>query len=132
MGNGTDQEAQESGADPRLVLVLASVFGSSQDATMELTVVVGGAVLSGSVVSEQAWTQRQNDQVRIGSWAIAGILDSWDSGADEAGTGNDGQPRYIHFLGPVLLSGGIRVPLQATRVDVRKVAAWSIGRIPGD
>jgi len=132
MDNGTDKEAPESGTDPRLALVLASVFGSSHDATMELTVVVGGAVLSGSVVSERAWTQRQNDQVRIGSWAVAGVLDSWGSGADEAGTGDDDQPRYVHFLGPVLLSGGIRVPLQATRVDVRRVAAWSIGRIPGD
>lgn len=132
MDNGTDRETPKNGTDPRLALVLASVFGSSHDATVELTVVVDGAVISGSVVSEQAWTQRQNDQVRIGSWAVAGVLDSWDSGADEAGTGNDGQPRYIHFLGPVLLSGGTRVPLQATRVDVRKVAAWSIGRIPGD
>jgi hypothetical protein len=32
----------------------------------------------------------------------------------------------------MLLSGGVRVPLAATRVDLRKVAAWSIGRIPGD
>lgn len=130
MHNGTDKEAPANGTDPRLALVLASVFGSSQDATMELTVVVDGAVLSGSVVSEQAWTQRQNDQVRIGSRAVAGVLDAWESGTDESGNG--AQPQYIHFLGPVLLSGGVRVPLQATRVDVRRVAAWSIGRIPGD
>ncbi|UKA75028.1 hypothetical protein [Arthrobacter sp. FW306-07-I] len=130
MHNGTDKEAPANGKDPRLALVLASVFGSSQDATMELTVVVDGAVLSGSVVSEQAWTQRQNDQVRIGSWAVAGVLDAWESATDESGNG--AQPQYIHFLGPVLLSGGVRVPLQATRVDVRRVAAWSIGRIPGD
>jgi hypothetical protein len=32
----------------------------------------------------------------------------------------------------VLLSGGLQVHLQATRVDLRKVSAWSIGRIPGD
>lgn len=132
MENGMDKETPGSGTDPRLALVLASVFGTGDDATMELTVVVDGAVLSGSAVSEQAWTQRQNDQVRIGSWAVAGILDSWESGADEAGFPMDGEPRYIHFLGPVLLSGGVRVPLQATRVDVRRVAAWSIGRVPGD
>ena len=126
-----------NGTDPRLLLLLTSVFGTGPDATMELTVVVDGTVISGSVVSEQAWTQRQNDQVRIGSWAIAGVLDAWDSRAveqraDDAGPLTGGQPRYIHFLGPVLLSGGTRVPLQATRVDLRMVAAWSIGRVPED
>jgi hypothetical protein len=130
MDSATNKEAPDDGTDPRLRLLLDSVFGTGPDATLELTVVVDGAVISGSVVSEHAWTQRQNDQVRIGSWAIAGILDSWEPGADAAGMGD--QPRYIHFLGPVLLSAGVRVPLQATRVDVRKVAAWSIGRIPED
>jgi len=130
MDNVTDKEAPEDGTDPRLRLLLDSVFGTGPDATLELTVVVDGAVISGSVASEYAWTQRQNDQVRIGSWAVAGVLDSWEPASDAAGTAD--QPRYIHFLGPVLLSGGVRVPLQATRVDVRKVAAWSIGRIPED
>jgi hypothetical protein len=130
MDNVTDKEAPEDGADPRLLLLLDSVFGAGPDATMELTVVVAGSVISGSVVSEQAWTQRQNDQVRVGSWAIAGILDSLEPTAGDAGT--EGEPRYLHFLGPVLLSGGVTVPLQATRVDVRRVAAWSIGRIPED
>lgn len=132
MDHGTDQETPEDGTDPRLLLLLDSVFGTGPDATLELTVVVDGAVISGSVVSEHSWTQRQNDQVRIGSWAIAGVLDSWESGADAADIRAGGQPRYIHFLGPVLLSGGVRAPLQATRVDARNVAAWSIGRMPED
>lgn len=132
MDHGTEKETPDDRIDPRLLLLLTSVFGTGPDATLELTVVVDGAVISGSVVSEHSWTQRQNDQVRIGSWAIAGVLDSWESGADEADIRSGGQPRYIHFLGPVLLSGGVRVPLQATRVDVRKVAAWSIGRMPED
>jgi len=139
MANHIGMENPVDGTDPRLALLLSSVFGTSPDATMELTVVVDGVVVSGSVVSEVAWTQRQNDQVRIGSWAIAGVLDSRESGAEENGDAADpncapgaGQNWYIHFLGPVLLSGGIRVPLAATRVDARQVAAWSIGRIPED
>jgi hypothetical protein len=106
---------------------------------VELTVVVDGTVLSGSVVAEHAWTQRQNDQVRIGSPAIAQALDSreWTaeeqrSARDEAGSDSRGQGPYLHFLGPVVLSGGARVPLQATRVDGQRISAWSIGRIPGD
>ncbi|MDQ0662748.1 hypothetical protein QFZ35_001246 [Arthrobacter ulcerisalmonis] len=126
MGHRTSEDR----IDPRLLLLLTSVFSTGHDATMELTAVVDGIVISGSVVSEPAWTRRQNDQVRIGSPAAATALDSMEPGADEASTA--AQPRYIHFLGPVLLSGGVRVPLQATRVDVRKVSAWSIGRMPED
>lgn len=135
--NDVERADPDDRMDPRLALLLSSVFDTGPEATVELTVVVDGMVVSGSVVSEQAWTQRQNDQVRIGSWAIAGVMDSWESAAAEPGniTGRDSAPgavqvRYLHFLAPVLLSGDIRVPLQATRLDARRIAAWSIGRIP--
>ena len=135
--NDVERADPDDRMDPRLALLLSSVFDTGPEATVELTVVVDGTVVSGSVVSEQAWTQRQNDQVRIGSWAIAGVLDSWESAAADPGNmaGRDSAPgavqvRYLHFLAPVLLSGDIRVPLQATRVDARRIAAWSIGRIP--
>lgn len=93
------------------------------------------------MVSEQAWTQRQNDQIRVGSPAVAHALaaeeSQWEEQALEAAesTGADRvqrQDRYLHFLAPVLLSGGVHVRLPATRVDLRKVAAWSIGRISLD
>lgn len=132
--NDVERADPDDRMDPRLALLLSSVFDTGPEATVELTVVVDGTVVSGSVVSEQAWTQRQNDQVRIGSWAIAGVLESGAPGdaadRDRAPTAGDG--RYIHFLAPVLLSGGVRVPLEATRVDASRVAAWSIGRIPED
>lgn len=130
--NETDNGTWGVGTDPRLRQLLSSVFGTGPYATIELTVVVDGTVMSGSAVSEHAWTQRQNDQVRIGSAAIADALDSLEAAADESGSRTGGLDRYIHFLAPALLSGGVRVPLQATRVDLHKVAAWSIGRIPGD
>lgn len=74
--NDVERADPDDRMDPRLALLLSSVFDTGPEATVELTVVVDGTVVSGSVVSEQAWTQRQNDQVRIGSWAIAGVLDS--------------------------------------------------------
>jgi hypothetical protein len=126
-----DDETAEERFDPRLLLLLTSVFGTGHDATLELTVVVDGTLISGSVVSGRAWSQRQNDQVRIGSPAVAGALDSSESTGDDPASPSAEQ-RYIHFLAPMLLSGGVRVQLPATRVNLRKVAAWSIGRIPGD
>jgi len=109
--------------DHRLALLLTPVFRMGDDATIELTVLVEGTIISGSVVSEQAWAQRQNDQIRIGSPAVADAIESLEPKT---------QDRYIHFLEPLLISGGVHVRLQATRVDLRKVSAWSIGRIPGE
>jgi hypothetical protein len=127
--------------DRRLTLLLAPLFRTGEDATIELTVVVDGTVISGSVVSEQAWTQRQNDQIRVGSPAVAHALAAVESqrGEEEPEAAENAeayrrqrQDRYLHFLAPVLLSGGVHVRLPATRVDLRKVAAWSIGRISLD
>ncbi|TLM70927.1 hypothetical protein [Pseudarthrobacter sp. NamB4] len=118
--------------DPRLMRLLAPMTRIGDDTTVELTVVVGGTTISGSVVSARAWAQRQNDQVRIGSPAIAEVFDTLDAQAVEPGPLPVSQNRYIHFLEPVLLSGGTRVRVPATRVDLGKVAAWSIGRIPGE
>ena len=133
-------EQSRYGMDHRLVLLLSRLF-VADDATIELTVVVDGTVISGSVVSEQAWVQRQNDQIRIGSPSVAHALAAVESHKEElepeAAEGAEAhrgqrQDRYLHFLAPVLLSGGVHVRLPATRVDLRKVAAWSIGRISLD
>jgi hypothetical protein len=135
MDHGTDKESPEDRIDPRLLLLLTSVFSTGPDATLELTAVVDGIVISGSVVSERAWTLRQNDQVRIGSPAIATALDAMESvefSAEGTFSLPAGHGRYLHFLSPMLTSGGVRQPLPATRVDLRKVAAWSIGRIRGE
>jgi hypothetical protein len=115
--------------DSRLAQLLAQTVRLDPDATIELTVVVDGTIVSGSVVSEQAWVQRQNDQIRIGSPAIAAAFDSAASTVQEPTLNED---PYIHFLGPVLVTGGRQVRLQATRVNLRKVSAWSIGRTPAD
>lgn len=123
--------------DPRLALLLAPL-SSDPDATIELTVVADGTVISGSAVSENAWARRQHDQIRPGRPAMAEALDALQSGMDEqkrqAGANSTlkTHDRYLHFLAPLLLSGGEHVHLQATRVDLRKVSAWSIGRVPSD
>jgi hypothetical protein len=115
--------------DGRLAQLLAATVRLDVDATIELTVVVDATIISGSVASRQAWERRQNDQIRVGSPAIADAFASVAATADEQKLNDD---LYVHFLGPVLVTGGRQVRLQATRVDLRKVSAWSIGRMPAD
>jgi hypothetical protein len=115
--------------DGRLAQLLAATVRLDADATIELTVVVDATIISGSVASRQAWERRQNDQIRVGSPAIADAFASVAATADEQKLNDD---LYVHFLGPVLVTGGRQVGLQATRVDLRKVSAWSIGRMPAD
>lgn len=121
--------AETDTTDSRLAQLLAATVGRDPDATIELTVVFDGTIISGSAVSEQAWERRQNDQVRAGSPEVADALESEARASAERTLSQD---PYLHFLGPVLVTGGRKVRLQATRVDLRKVSAWSIGRMPAD
>lgn len=121
--------AETDTTDSRLAQLLAATVRRHPDATIELTVVFDGTIISGSAVSEQAWERRQNDQVRAGSPEVADALESGAPASAERKLSHD---PYLHFLGPVLVTGGRKVRLQATRVDLRKVSAWSIGRMPAD
>jgi hypothetical protein len=117
-----DHLNQRPGIDPRLDVLLAPLFGPArhdQDGTIELTVIVDGTIISGSVVSEEAWSRRQNEQISTLSEHVAAVL--------EPAPGD--HVRYIHFLEPTVLSGGNPIRLNATRVDLRSVSAWSVGRL---
>ncbi|ELT44100.1 hypothetical protein [Arthrobacter nitrophenolicus] len=104
--------AETDTTDSRLAQLLAATVRRDPNATIELTVVVDGTIISGSAVSEQAWERRQNDQVRAGSPEVADALESGAPASDERKLSQD---PYLHFLGPVLVTGGRKVCLQATR-----------------
>jgi len=120
-----DSKHETSGIDPRLDLLLVPLFGPSRqdpDGTIELTVIVDGTIISGSVVSEEAWSRRQKAQVSTSCDYITDVPD----GAHGA---QENHVRFIHFLEPVVISGGNPIRLNATRVDLRNVSGWSIGRL---
>jgi hypothetical protein len=71
------------------------------------------------VVSEEAWSRRQNAQIST----------SDEFSAELPPVAEEDQVRFIHFLEPVAVSGGNPIRLNATRVDLRHVSAWSIGRL---
>ncbi|MFP3462315.1 hypothetical protein R5O87_15825 [Arthrobacter globiformis] len=108
--------------DPRLDGLLATIFGPGRqdpDGTMELTLIVDGTIVSGSAVSEEAWSRRQKAQISTSDGFPAELPHVTE----------EDQVRFIHFLEPVVVSGGNPIRLNATRVDLRHVSAWSIGRL---
>ena len=120
------------GIDPRLSMLLAPILGPDREdphGTVELTVIVDGTIISGSVASEEAWARRQNAQVKTSGGQLPAVHDRVQgNGVQENGV--QGNPiRFIHFLEPVVISGGNPIHLNATRVDLSSVAAWSIGRL---
>ena len=111
--------------DPRLDMLLTPLFGPSRqdpDGTIELTVIVDGTIISGSAVSEEAWSRRQKAQIRTPGDFLPDLPESVQAVQEN-------QVRFIHFLEPVVISGGNPIRLNATRVDLRNVAAWSVGRL---
>jgi hypothetical protein len=123
--------------DPRLSMLLAPIVGPDREdphGTIELTVIVDGTIVSGSVASEEAWSRRQNAQVNTSGGYLPAVPDGvQEDGMRENGLRENGlqenEVRFIHFLEPVVISGGNPIHLNATRVNLRNVAAWSIGRL---
>ena len=116
--------------DPRLNAVLMPIVGPGRrdpDGTIELTVIVDGTIVSGSVVSEEAWSRRQKAQVSASGEYGADVAEDAQEARNNPLLKN--QVRFIHFLEPVVVSGGNPIRLNATRVDLRNVSAWSIGRL---
>lgn len=113
------------------------------DGTADVTVVVDGQVISGTVVSEAAWAKLQADSIRKNAGGTARGLDLMQELTDEhRSTVIDQeaenplikkQVRYIHFSAPrVHNHGGIPMSFSATRVDLRRVSAWSLGALKFD
>jgi hypothetical protein len=144
MGPSEEQEAGLTGnrdrlaaqarddIDPRLSALLAPILGPDREdphGTIELTIIVDGTIISGSVASEEAWSRRQHAQVNTSGGYLPAVPDSVRENSVQENGVQGNQVRFIHFLEPVVISGGNPVHLNATRVDLRNVAAWSIGRL---
>jgi hypothetical protein len=129
--------------DSRLAAFLHLIFGTEMqhdDGTADLIVVVDGQVISGTMVSEAAWAKLQADSIRETSAGAAEGLDLMQElTAEHRATAVEQaaenplimkQARYIHFRAPrVHNHGGIPMTFGPTRIDLRKVSAWSLGSL---
>ncbi|OEJ28477.1 hypothetical protein AR457_32425 [Streptomyces agglomeratus] len=116
-----------SNADHLLVDVAAMVE-SEHCNQMSLTVVAGGAVITGRLAPEAVWRQRVaevlKDSDRLGPFSSIFMAPSPDSRPDQ-----DVPPTHLHFHVARILQGNIGIPETGGmyRIAIEDVSAWTVG-----
>ncbi|MFE1228739.1 hypothetical protein [Streptomyces sp. NPDC058745] len=106
-----------------LLVDVAALVESEQSNQMSLTVVVGGALITGRLAPEAVWRQRVSevlaDSVRLREF----------SGVFTTTTREDGPPTHLHFHMARILQGTVGIPETGGmhRVSIADVSAWTMG-----
>ncbi|MGW7239386.1 hypothetical protein [Streptomyces sp. NPDC054804] len=106
-----------------LLVDVAAMVESGQSNQMSLTVVTGGAVITGRLAPEAVWRQRVSevltDSDRLGEFAAV-----FDTPAKK-----DGPPTHLHFHVARILQGTVGIPETGGmyRVAIEDVSAWTVG-----
>lgn len=105
-----------------LLVKVAALVESGQSNQMSLTVVTGGAVITGRLAPEAVWRQRVSDV----------LTDSERLGEFSAVFGapvKNGPPTHLHFHVARILQGTVGIPETGGmyRVAIEEVSAWTVG-----
>lgn len=106
-----------------LLVDVAALVESGRSNQMPLTVVAGGAVITGRLAPEAVWRQRVSevlaDSARLGDFSAMFTADAPD----------EGPPTHLHFHVARILQGTVGIPETGGmyRVSIEDVSAWTIG-----
>ncbi|MFG3281259.1 hypothetical protein [Streptomyces sp. NPDC048111] len=106
-----------------LLVNVAALVESGQSNQMSLTVVAGGAVITGRLAPEAVWRQRVSevltDSARLGEFATVFTT----------ATSKEGPPTHLHFHVARILQGAVGIPETGGmyRVAIKDVSAWTVG-----
>jgi len=116
-----------SNADELLVDIAAKVE-SEQSNQMSLTVVIGGAVITGRLAPEAVWRQRVSEVLRDSERLrpFSGVF-SADRAAGRPDRGEP--PTHLHFHVARILQGNVGIPETGGmyRVAIKDVSGWTVG-----
>lgn len=106
-----------------LITGIAALVETGQSSRMSLTVVTGGAVLTGRLAPEAVWRQRVAE-VLTGSAQLNEFAAVFDTD-----TKRDGPPTHLHFHMARILQGTMGIPETGGmyRVAIEDVSAWTVG-----
>ncbi|KES06274.1 hypothetical protein BU52_16240 [Streptomyces toyocaensis] len=106
-----------------LIVHIAALVESGQSSQMSLTVVTGGAVITGRLAPEAVW-RRRVAEVLTDSAQLSGF-----SAVFDAPPRQDGPPTHLHFHVARILQGTVGIPETGGmyRVAIEDVSAWTVG-----
>ncbi|MFD9573537.1 hypothetical protein ACFWBI_27290 [Streptomyces sp. NPDC059982] len=133
-----------------LLVDIATLVESAQSNQMSLTVVTGGAVITGRLAPEAVWRQRVaevlTDSARLGEFSgaftepaepaePADPADPADRPGSPGSSGpaasprKDGPPTHLHFHVARIIQGTVGIPETGGmyRVSIEDVSAWTVG-----
>ncbi|WP_262703536.1 MULTISPECIES: hypothetical protein [Streptomyces] len=116
-----------SNADELLVDVAAMVE-SEKSNQMSLTVVTGGAVITGRLAPEAVWRQRVSEILRD-SDRLGPFSGVFTAGGTRDRPDRDEPPTHLHFHVARILQGSMGIPETGGmyRVAIKDVSAWTVG-----
>ncbi|AZM89912.1 MULTISPECIES: hypothetical protein [Streptomyces] len=108
-----------------LLVDVARLVESGQSNQMSLTVVTGGAVITGRLAPEAVWRQRVSE-VLADSDRLAEF-----SAVFATAAAKDGPPTHLHFHLARILQGTVGIPETGGmyRVSIADISAWTIGDV---
>ncbi|MEU7070715.1 hypothetical protein AB0B30_08300 [Streptomyces narbonensis] len=106
-----------------LLVDVATLVESGHSNQMSLTVVTGGAVITGRLAPEAVWRQRVSEVL-----ADSASLGEF-SAVFTATARRDGPPAHLHFHMARILQGAVGIPETGGmyRVSIADVSAWTMG-----
>nr|WP_145491637.1 MULTISPECIES: hypothetical protein [Streptomyces] len=106
-----------------LIVNIAALVESGRSTQMSLTVVAGGAVITGRLAPEAVWRQRVSEVL-----ADSAHLGEFSTVFDAPGK-KDGPPTHLHFHVARILQGAVGIPETGGmyRVAIEDVSAWTVG-----
>ncbi|QLH23083.1 hypothetical protein [Streptomyces sp. Rer75] len=116
-----------SNAD-ELLVDIAAMVESEQSTQMSLTVVTGGAVITGRLAPEAVWRRRVSEILRdsdhLGPFSGVFTTDETHDGPDRGEP-----PTHLHFHVARILQGSMGIPETGGmyRVAIKDVSGWTVG-----
>ncbi|MEU2712976.1 hypothetical protein [Streptomyces sp. NPDC007205] len=116
-----------SNPDELLVAISAAVE-SERSNQMSLTVVVGGAVITGRLAPEAVWRERVAEVLKD-SDRLRPFADVFARSPRGSRPGRGEAPTHLHFHLARILQGSLGIPETGGmyRVAIKDVSAWTVG-----
>ncbi|MGW7519796.1 hypothetical protein ACWGJ2_29870 [Streptomyces sp. NPDC054796] len=105
-----------------LLVDIATLVESGHSNQMSLTVVAGGAVITGRLAPQAVWRQRVSE-------VLADSASLGDFSAVFAAMRDEGPPEHLHFHVARILQGTVGIPETGGmyRVAIEDISAWTMG-----